>query len=147
MRQFNVGDPLERVAVDVLGLSTSTKGNKYILIVGGHFTKLMNAYPMENQRAEAVAEVFVQAFVDRYEVPLQLHSDQGRNFEANVYQMCEILNIDKTRTRSMHPQSDGMVERFDRTLHYQQFGTFCACVRAAANRFIIASNNRMAFSH
>ncbi|GFS49285.1 transposon Ty3-I Gag-Pol polyprotein [Trichonephila clavipes] len=28
---------------------------------------------------------------------------------------CEILAIDKTRTTALHPQSDGMVERFNRT--------------------------------
>ncbi|GFW62951.1 retrovirus-related Pol polyprotein from transposon 412 [Trichonephila clavipes] len=29
---------------------------------------------------------------------------------------CEILAIDKTRTTALHPQSDGMVERFNRTI-------------------------------
>jgi hypothetical protein len=33
--------------------------------------------------------------------------------------MCELLGIDKTRTTALHPQSDGMVERFNRTLENQ----------------------------
>ena len=40
MKQFIVGAPLERIAVDVLGpLPVSQKGNKYVLIVGDYFTQ------------------------------------------------------------------------------------------------------------
>ncbi|GFT44046.1 retrovirus-related Pol polyprotein from transposon 412 [Trichonephila clavipes] len=50
-------------------------------------------------------------------VPLQLHSDQGRNFVSAVLKgVCELLGIDKTKTTPLHPQSDGMVERFNRTI-------------------------------
>ena len=50
--------------------------------------------------------------VCRYGVPLELHSDQGRNFESTVFaEMCSLLGIGKTRTTPYHPQSDGMVRR------------------------------------
>ena len=46
--------------------------------------------------------------VIRFGVPKELHSDQGRNFESSLFnQMCEILGIHKTRTTTLHPQSDG----------------------------------------
>ncbi|GFW79890.1 retrovirus-related Pol polyprotein from transposon 412 [Trichonephila clavipes] len=48
---------------------------------------------------------------------LQLHSDQGTNFDSAVCKrLCEILGIDKTQTTVLHPQSDGMVERFNRAI-------------------------------
>ncbi|XP_022110685.1 uncharacterized protein LOC110990141 [Acanthaster planci] len=47
----------------------------------------------------------------------RLHSDQGRNFESQVFsEMCTVLGIEKTRTTPYNPKSDGMIERFNRTL-------------------------------
>ncbi|XP_064472893.1 uncharacterized protein LOC135387724 [Ornithodoros turicata] len=64
-----------------------------------------------------VAETLVNEWVSRFGAPLQLHSDQGRNFESQVFQgMSRCLGITKTRTTPLHPQSDGMVERFNRTI-------------------------------
>ncbi|GFX17666.1 retrovirus-related Pol polyprotein from transposon 412 [Trichonephila clavipes] len=55
-----------------------------------------------------------QHWISRFGVPLQLHSDEGRNFDSAVYKrLCEIFVIDKTRTTALLPQSDGMVERFN----------------------------------
>ena len=47
-------------------------------------------------------------------VPRELHSDQGR-----FQEMRQSLGIKKTRTTALHPQSDGMVERYNRTLATQ----------------------------
>ena len=46
-----------------------------------------------------------------------LHSDQGSDFEAQVFQeVCNLLGIHKTRTTPGHPQSDGMIERACRSV-------------------------------
>ena len=104
MKQFNVGAPLERAALDISGpLPTSKRGNKYILIVGDYFTKWVEAYPLQDQRAETIAMVFVREFVSRFGVHLQLHSDQGRNFESVLFNdVCNLLGMDKTRTTALH---------------------------------------------
>ena len=50
-------------------------------------------------------------------VPKYFHTDQGRNFEAGlIKEMCSLLDIKKTRTSPYHPESDGMIERFNRTI-------------------------------
>ena len=52
MGQHNVGAPMERIAVDVLGpLPESEQGNKYLLIVADYFTKWTEAFPLPNQEA------------------------------------------------------------------------------------------------
>ena len=118
LRTCNVGAPLERVALDILGpLPDSDRGNKYILIIGDYFSKWTEAYAIPNQEATTVARVLVEEFVARFGIPRQIHSDQGKNFESKVFQeMCKSLGMDKTKTTPLHPQSDGMVERFNRTI-------------------------------
>jgi len=101
-------------------LPVTEAGNKYILIVADYFTKWVEAFPMANQEACTVAEILVREVVCRFGVPLLIHSDQGRNFESVLFaEMCRLLGIKKTRTTPYHPQSDGMVERFNRTLEAQ----------------------------
>jgi hypothetical protein len=46
MKQYCVGAPMERVALDLIGpLPLSHKGNKYVLIVSDYFTKWAEGYP------------------------------------------------------------------------------------------------------
>ncbi|KAK9874212.1 hypothetical protein WA026_002568 [Henosepilachna vigintioctopunctata] len=118
MEKYNVGLPFERIAVDVAGpFPTTNDGNKYILVAMDYFSKWPEAYALPNQETQTIARTLVDQFISRYGVPLELHSDQGRNFESDVFKkVMEILNIRKTRTTPLHPQSDGMVERFNRTM-------------------------------
>ena len=113
-----VSYPLQLVAVDILGpLPESESGNSYILVVADYFTRYTEAYPLPNQEATTVANKLVDEFFLRYSPPERLHSDQGRNFEsAIVTETCRLLGIEKSRTTPYHPQSDGLVERFNRTL-------------------------------
>ncbi|GFW99443.1 retrovirus-related Pol polyprotein from transposon 412 [Trichonephila clavipes] len=118
LQLYNVGALLERIVFKILGpLPRSSDGNNNILFVKDYFTKWPEAYPIPDQEASTVAEVLVQHWISRFGVPLQLHSDQGRNFDSAVCKrLCEILAIDKTKTTALHPQSDGLVERFNRTI-------------------------------
>ena len=61
MTQHNVGAPMERTAVDVLGpLPESEQGNKCLLLMADYFTKWTEAFPMQNQEANTVAEIVVK---------------------------------------------------------------------------------------
>ena len=64
LNQYNVGVPMERLAIDVLGpLPQSDEGNRFILIAADHFSKWVEAYALPNQEATTVAEVLVKEFV------------------------------------------------------------------------------------
>ena len=85
-----------------------------------YFTKWPEAYAIPDQEAETVVDALVGGMFSHLGVPETLHSDQGRNFESKVFaSMCERLGIHKTRTTPLRPQSDGLVERFHRTLGQQ----------------------------
>ena len=121
MGQYNVGLPMEHIALDILGpLPLSESGNQYLLIVADYFTKWPEVYPLPNQEATTVAKVLVNEMICRFGVPLEIHSDQGRNFESALFkEVCRLLGMTKTRTTPLHPQSDGMVERMNRTIEAQ----------------------------
>ena len=67
--------------------------------------------------AATVARTLVNEWICRFGVPDAIHSDQGANFEGHLFtEVGKLLGIEKTRTTPYHPQSDGLVERMNRTL-------------------------------
>jgi len=119
LKKHLVGEPFARVGIDIAGPYTVTSsGNRYILVISDYFTKWVEAYAMPNMEAKTVAEILVTQFVSRMGSPMIIHSDQGRNFESKLFkQVCSLLGIKKTRTTPFHPESNGLVERFNRTLN------------------------------
>ena len=109
------GYPMQVVAVDILGpLPEMPSGNRYILVAADYFTRWTEAYAIHNQEAITVAKKLVDEMFLRFSPPSQLHSDQGASkLMSNV---CSLLGIHKSRTTAYHPQCDGLVERFNRTL-------------------------------
>jgi transposase InsO family protein len=118
MQTYRAGSPMERVAMDISGpWPASENGNKYILVVTDHFTRWSEAYPIPDQEARTVAEVFVSQFVVRYGTPRMIHTDQGRNFTSKLFEeLCRLLGVKKTQTTAFRPQANGIVERLNKTI-------------------------------
>lgn len=118
LKLYSVGSPMERIAIDVSGpLPKTDARNQYILVAQDYFTKWPEAFALPDQQAVTVADVLVNQFFTRFGILMELHSDQGRNFESETFhEVCRLLGISKTRTTPYHPQSDGMVERFNETI-------------------------------
>ena len=118
LQTLQAGYPLQIVAVDILGpLPVTAQGNKYVLVACDCFTRWVEVYAIQNQEALTVAKMLVDEMFCRFSPPEQLHSDQGRQFEADLLkEVCTLLQIHKTRTTAYHPHCNGLVERFNRTL-------------------------------
>ena len=55
--------------------------------------------------------------ISRHEVPVELVSDRGSAFLSHLLQeVCQLLGIHRVNTTAYHPQTDGLVEWFNRTL-------------------------------
>ena len=118
MRNIASGYPLERIGIDIVGpLPKTEQGNAYIVVMIDYFTKFPFAYALKEISAETVANVLMDQVICMFGVPMSLHSDQGSNFESNVFQaLCSLVNMAKTRTTPYAPWSNGETERMNRTL-------------------------------
>ena len=110
--------PFERISWDIMGpLPTTEKGNRYISVVTDLFTKWVEAFAFPNTLATTLAGVLVDEVICRYGVPSFLHSDQGTNLCGKVVQsVCKLLGMERTCTSAYHPQGNGQVKHFNRTV-------------------------------
>ena len=118
MGHVAVGRRWEKVAMNLLDMSiTSAKGNRYVLVMVDCFSRWTEACPLPDKTAISVADAFFSNIVCRFGMPSVIHSDQGREFENKVmHELCLLGGSHKTKTTPYHPESDGLVERFNRTL-------------------------------
>ena len=109
-----ITEPFERIAMDIVGpLPHSRAGHRYILVVCDYATRYPEAVPMRSIDTEHVAEELVLMFA-RVGLPREILTDQGANFTSELLaEIYRLLHIDSLRTSPYHPQTDGMVERFN----------------------------------
>uniref|UniRef100_A0A5S6QPR7 Integrase catalytic domain-containing protein n=1 Tax=Trichuris muris TaxID=70415 RepID=A0A5S6QPR7_TRIMR len=105
------------VHVDIVGPLPTADGYKYLLTAVDRFTRWPEAWPVRDTSAQTVAETFLGNWIARFGVPLQITTDQGRQFESRLWSsLNKLLGIEHTPTSAYHPQANGMVERFHRQL-------------------------------
>ena len=87
-------------------------------------------FAMPDQKAQRLVQILVDEVIPFCGVPEALLSDRGTNLLSHVMlDVCELLRVTKLNTTAYHPQCDGLVERYNRTLktalrkHAARFGT------------------------
>jgi len=109
---------LEKTAADILGpLTPSENNNTYILVIGDYLSRFVETIPMPNQTAETVLHAVIDQFILRYGKMEQIHTDQGTQFQSALFRnFCKQHEIKQTRSAPYRPNSDGMIEKFNRTI-------------------------------
>ena len=110
-------EPFQRIVMDVAGpLPRSRSGNRYILVVCDYATRYPEAFALKSVDAENVAEALMTMF-SRVGVPKEILTDRGTNFTSKLLaELYRLLQVKAVRTSPYHPQTDSLVERFNRTL-------------------------------
>ena len=110
-----VGKPFEKIAMDLVGpLPRSKAGYRYLLVIMDYCTRYPEAIPLKkiDSSVDALMGVF-----SRVGFPNEILTDCGANFVSKVMQdFYQLLKIKSIKTSPYHPQTDGMVERFNSTL-------------------------------
>ena len=119
MQPIAVGSTWEVLSLDITGSHPkSSSGNVYILTIIDQFSKFALAFPIRNQEAVTIAKILVDQVFAYFGVPLRILTDQGRNFESELFlELCRSMGIDKVRTSSYRATTNGLLERFHRTLN------------------------------
>uniref|UniRef100_A0A9J8BLY2 Gypsy retrotransposon integrase-like protein 1 n=1 Tax=Cyprinus carpio carpio TaxID=630221 RepID=A0A9J8BLY2_CYPCA len=112
-----IGTPFERIGMDIIGpLVKSSSGHQFALVICDYATRYPEVYPLRSVQVKHIVRCLVD-LISRVGVPSEIITDQGTNFMAKVMKLLyKQLGIQGIRTTPFHPQTDGLVERFNGTL-------------------------------
>ncbi|UYV71990.1 K02A2.6-like, partial [Cordylochernes scorpioides] len=108
----------EHIAIDFIGpLETTPRGHNSILSIMDLFTKYPILVPTRDQTAGTVVKALVDRVITHHGVPKTVLSDRGSAFISQVFKgVCKALGISAVNTTAWRPQSNGAVERQNRTV-------------------------------
>ena len=96
----------------------SSRGHRYNLVVLYYDTRYPAAIPLRSATGRAVAREMFLLF-SRVGLPEEILTDQGSCFMSGVMKrLCQSLKVRQIKTSVYHPQTDGLVERFNQTLKH-----------------------------
>uniref|UniRef100_A0A8C1NT83 Gypsy retrotransposon integrase-like protein 1 n=2 Tax=Cyprinus carpio TaxID=7962 RepID=A0A8C1NT83_CYPCA len=109
--------PFERIGMDLVGpLPKSARGHEHILVIVDYATRYPEAIPLRKATTKAIAQELFLLF-SRVGIPSQILTDQGTPFMSRMMaDVCKLLKVQQLRTTVYHPQTDGLIERFNQTL-------------------------------
>jgi len=109
----------ENLAMDFVGpiTSSSSTGNKYILVFTDLLSKFVVAKATRDNSALTASKVLVEEIILKYGSPNQILTDNGTHFTAelinNVMSLCGVCHI---YTTPYNPKANGVCERFNATM-------------------------------
>ncbi|XP_034945008.1 uncharacterized protein [Chelonus insularis] len=93
------------------------------------------AIPLPNHQASTIAEALVTQIFCRYGVAIEIHSDQDREFESEIFkEVMSLFGIKKTRTTPLYPRSNGLVKRLSTSCMSEK--ETLACFAGTFEKFI-----------
>ena len=109
----------ERVHIDLWGpaKTRSHADNKYVMVMTDAWSKVVELAAIPEKTAEEVAKTFFERWICRYSVPLQVVSDNGKEFANALFtELSKLLGFKQTKTSPYHPASNSSAESFNRSL-------------------------------
>lgn len=113
-----VHSPFFQVGIDFVGPLPLTKnGNKYIIVAMDYLTKWPEAKATPSATAEDTEKFIYEEIICRHGCPQKILTDRGTHFNNRLIDsLMERFKIRHLLSTPYHPQTNGLVERFNRTL-------------------------------
>nr|XP_034839639.1 uncharacterized protein LOC117995756 [Maniola hyperantus] len=112
----------DKLLAELLGarngpFTISEEGYRYCLTMIDRETGWPEALPIKDICAKTVAKLVYEGWITRHGCFINLTSDQGKQFESSIFRhLMNYLGVHKFRTTAYHPQSNGAIERWHRSL-------------------------------
>ena len=107
----------EVVQIDHQKICMTESGYNQILVIIDHFTKLAEAVPCQTASAEETCDHLITHWISRYGCPMTFQSDNGKAFVGDLTKgLMRRSHIAQAHSTTYHPQTNGLVERQNRTL-------------------------------
>ncbi|TKS64962.1 Retrovirus-related Pol polyprotein from transposon 412 [Collichthys lucidus] len=105
------------IGMDLIGpFHRSARGYRFVLVLVDYATRYPEALPLRTISAKSVAQALFQV-ISRVGIPKEILTDQGTQFMSRTLrELYGLLGIKSIRTSIYHPQTDGLVERLNKTL-------------------------------
>ena len=117
LKPIPVQRPFQIIGLDIMDLPCTEQGNRHVVVFQDMFTKWPMVFPVPDQKTGRIVRLLCEEIVPLFGVPESLLTDRGANLLSHLMlDVCTLLGIEKLNTTAYHPQCDGMVERFNRTL-------------------------------
>ena len=118
MTPIKVGAPFEKIGIDLVGpLAIITNGNRYIVVAIDYMTKWAKARAIPDASAKSILPFLTEDIITRHGFPKELISNRGTTFVNQLVQeFNENAQIKHRLSTPYHPQTNGLVERLNRTL-------------------------------
>ena len=107
----------DHLHVDLVGPLQFSSGSTYLLTIVDRWTRWPEAVPMNDITSSACITAMTENWFSRFGVPAVITTDQGPQFTSTAWSSAmSMFGIRHVKTTPYHPQSNGMVERFHRSL-------------------------------
>lgn len=107
----------DHVHMDLIGPLSVCKQYRYCVTIIDRFSRWPEAIPIVDITANTVARAFSDCWIARYGVPKVLTTDQGSQFQSQIFNaLLQLSGCKRIRTTAYHPSANGMIERWHRTL-------------------------------
>ncbi|GFW85439.1 hypothetical protein TNCV_144841 [Trichonephila clavipes] len=110
--------PFHRIGIDLLGrFPKSAHGNKWIIVCTDYSTRYAITKALPTAEVAEIAKFLLEEIVLRHGAPRVIITDRGAVFRSRlVSSLVDLCNIDHRFTTAYHPQTNGLTERFNKTL-------------------------------
>ena len=117
LRNAHLLKPWQQLSIDICGpFAESNRGKKYLLLGQDLFTKFVVGKAVKEIKSSDVCNWLIEV-ARSYGYPEEIMVDQGTQFESRQFKsFCQENNVKIHVISTYHHQSNGQIERFNRTI-------------------------------